>query len=133
MNAGKQPILVLNQNCSCTVTHVTDQLNAAGYSVVRSFDLFSALARSSKCICKIVFLLVYGQDGPPSTLILDGNDLSTSVFLENDAERSSRTRFIALLSHPPTLDQPLEGHSSEELDIGNDSTILPHDKCSQIR
>ena len=133
MNAGKQPILVLNQDCSCMVTQVTNQLNAAGYSVVRSFDLFSALGSFSKCICQMVVLLVYGQDGPPATLIFDGNDFSTSVFLENGSERFSRPRFIALLSQPPNLYLSLEDHSGEELDRANDSIILPQNKYPQIR
>jgi hypothetical protein len=110
MNKGKQPILVLNQNCNCSITQVTDQLNAAGYSVVRSFDLFSALARYSQCICQMVVLLVYGQDGPPLTLVLKGNGLSTSVFLENEPKISSHTLFIALLSQPPNLYLPIEDH-----------------------
>ena len=127
MYTGKQPILVLNQNCNCSITNVTNQLNAAGYSVVRSFDLFSALARYSKCISQMVVLLVYAQDGPPLTLILDGNDFITTVFLENETEISSRSRFIALLSQSPNLYLPLEDHSNDEVDKTNDSAILPHD------
>ena len=98
MNAGRQPILVVNQACSCTVTQVTDQLSMAGYAVVQSFNLLSALAKHSKCLCQMVVLLVYGQDGPPATIILDGDDLSTSIFLENEPERSSRARLTTLLS-----------------------------------
>lgn len=98
MNAGSQPILVVNQACSCIVTQVTDQLSTAGYEVVQSFNLLSALARHSKCFCQMIVLLVYGQDGSPITIILDGDDLSTSIFLENEPERSSRARFTTLLS-----------------------------------
>ena len=76
MNAGSQPILVVNQACGCTVTQVTEQFKSAGYAVVQSFDLLSAIdARHSKCICQMVVLLVYGKDGPPVTIILDGNDI----------------------------------------------------------
>lgn len=128
MNAGKQPILVMNQGCSCTVTQLTNQLNASGFSVVKTFDLLSALSRYPNCICQMVILLVYGQDGPPATLIFDGNDISTSVFLENDSERTSRSRFIALLSKLPDYDQPSEDRLNEAIDKRNSSPTPLHDK-----
>ncbi len=109
MNAGRQPILVVNQACSCTVTQVTDQLSTAGYAVVQSFNLLSALSRNSICLCQIVVLLVYGQDRPPATIILDGDDLSTSIFLENEPELSSRARFTTLLSPIATTVNPTPG------------------------
>lgn len=118
MNAGRQPILVVNQACSCTVTQVTDQLSAAGYAVVQSFNLLSALARHSKCLCQMVVLLVYGQAGPPATLILDGNDLSTFVFLENEPERSSRARFTSLLSPLATTVDPTLDDKADESPAG---------------
>ena len=65
MNAGKQPILVVNQACGCTVTQVTEQFKSAGYAVVQSFDLLSAMDTRTRCICQLVVLLIYGKDGPP--------------------------------------------------------------------
>lgn len=98
MNAGKQPLMVLNQECNCTVTQATNFLNSAGYSVVKSFDLISAASNQAICNCQMVVLLVYEHDGPPTTLIFDGAELHTSIFLENGPERSSRSRLISFLS-----------------------------------
>ncbi len=112
MNAGKQPILVVNQACDCTVTQVTEQFESAGYAVVQSFDLLSAMDVRTRCICQMVVLLVYAKDGPPATVILDGNDMSTSIFLENEPERSFRTKFSTLLS-------PIAGTSDANTDSSN--------------
>lgn len=108
MYAGKQPLLVVNQKCSCTVTQVTAQLHAAGFSVMQSFDLFSTRERHSKHIRQIVVLLVYQLDGPPSTLILDGNDTITFIFLENNLGQSSQSQFFTLLSQIQVENQPIE-------------------------
>lgn len=118
MNTGRQPILVVNQACSCTVTQVTYQLSTAGYAVVQSFNLLSALAKHSKCLCQIVVLLVYEQDGPPATIILDGDDLSTSIFLENEPGHSSRARFTTLLSSiAETVDPTSESNFNKSTSI----------------
>lgn len=98
MNAGKQPILVVNQACDCTVAQVTEQFKSAGYAVVQSFDLLSAMDARTQCTCQMIILLVYGKDGPPATVILDGNDVSTSIFLENEPERSFCAKITTLLS-----------------------------------
>ena len=118
MNAGKQPILVVNQACDCTVTQVTEQFMSAGYAVVQSFDLLSAMDARTRCICQLVVLLVYGKDGPPATVILDGNDMSTSIFLENEPERSFRAKFTTLLSPiAATADANAESSNDESTDI----------------
>ena len=101
MNAGKQPILVMEQECNCTAAQATDQLVSAGYSVVKSFDLDSAIPSRSNCDCQMVVLLVYSHSGPPATLMLDGSVSHTSIYLENDPDRSSRHRLISVLSGIP--------------------------------
>ncbi len=98
MNAGKQPIFVVNQDCSCTVVQAAEQLNAAGYSVVRSFDLLSAQPVYSTLNTRKIILLVYGQEGPPATLVFDGTCSRTAVFLENETERTTGSRITAILS-----------------------------------
>lgn len=128
MNAGRQPILVLNQDCNCTVNQVTAQLNEAGYSVVRSFDLLSALARYTKSICQMVILLVYGKEGPPATLIIDGNDTHTTVFLDNEPDRSTRSRFIALFSCLCAIEKPSDTLFNEATDNVSNPPALLHDK-----
>ncbi|PKO16623.1 MAG: hypothetical protein CVU39_07310 [Chloroflexi bacterium HGW-Chloroflexi-10] len=117
MTTGRQPLLVLNQDCSCTVTQLTDHLMTAGYSVVQSFNLFSTLSEYSKCMCQMVILLVYAQEGPPSTLILDGNNFKTFIFLENDPKQSFRTQFLMLLSQLPALNEPFDILSNQDIDI----------------
>jgi hypothetical protein len=129
MNAGRQPILVLKQDCNCTVDQVTAQLNEAGYSVVRSFDLLSALARYTNSICQMVILLVYGKEGPPSTLIIDGNDISTSVFLDHEPDRSTRSRFITLFSCLCATDRPSDTFLNEATENVSNPPALLHDKC----
>jgi hypothetical protein len=128
MYTGKQPIFVINQECNCTVTQVTDQLNAAGYSVMRSFDLQTNPDKTSKCICHLVILLVYGNDGPPATLVFDGSDINTFIFLENDPELTTRSRYIALLSNLFTLDQSSERNLDEERISANNSSPKLNEK-----
>jgi hypothetical protein len=120
MYSGKQLILVLNQDCNCTAEQVSDHLDAAGYSVMRSFDLISAQQGCSNCNCQLIILLVYGQDGPPATLIFDGTKFSTSIFLDNDPERTLGARISALLSKIPGMEQSPE--SKPNMDINSPSS-----------
>ena len=106
----------MNQDCNCTATQATDQLNAAGYTVVRSFDLISAQPIIANCDCQVIILLVYGQEGPPATLIFDGTQFSTSVFLEHDPERILGSRISALLSKIPGAEQSLESNLNKIID-----------------
>jgi hypothetical protein len=103
-------------------------LNAAGYAVVKTFDLLSALAINSNRIFQIVILLVYGQDGPPATLIIDGNDSSTAVFLENDPEQLPQSQFIPLLSKLRAFDQKPVDNPDETPGNTNDPLTHLHDK-----
>lgn len=117
MNPGKQPILVVNQACDCTVTQITNKLSQAGYSVVQSFDLHSVLDIDSICLGQMVVLLVYGQDGPPATLIVSGNNSNTSVYLEKDTDRSSRSKFITLFSKISLVDKLNQVTHNQSADI----------------
>ena len=123
MNAGKQPILVVNQACGCTVTQVSEYVKSAGCAVVQSFDLLSAMDTRARCICQLVVLLIYGKDGPPATIILDGNDMSTSIFLENEPECSFRAKFITLLS-PIAVTADANAESSND---GSNDVETQHD------
>lgn len=118
MNAGRRPILAVNQACACTVTQVTEQFKSAGYAVIQSFDLRSAMDTDTRCNCQLVVLLIYGKDGPPVTIILDGNDQSTSIFLENEPERSFLAKFTNLMSPiAVTPDTDAESSKDEPTDI----------------
>jgi len=97
MITGKQPLFVSQQGCDCAVAETIFSLEMAGYQVVRSFDLHSAIATNFSCTCQLVVLLVYGQNGPPVTLIFDSQESSTSVFLATDPDSSSRSLFTTQL------------------------------------
>lgn len=122
MYSGKQPLLVLNQGCNCTADQVSDHLDAAGFSVVRSFDLISAQQGSSNCDCQMIILLVYGQDGPPASLIFDGTQFNTSIFLENDPERRLAPRISALMSKISEAGKYKESDLNEFIDSPSSSS-----------
>lgn len=81
MNAGSQPLIVLQEDCDSAVTQVTAALKSDGCSVFQSFDLLSAMKDADSCTCQMVVLLVYAQKGPPATLIFDSNQTQTIVYL----------------------------------------------------
>ncbi len=97
MITGKLPLFVSQQECDCAVEETKFSLEMAGYTVVRSFDLHSAIATHFLCTCQLVVLLVYGQNGPPATLIFDSQESGTSIFLDTDPERSNRSLFATQL------------------------------------
>ncbi len=91
MFAGNKDLLTTQQDCSSVVMQVSAALKSAGFDVVQSFDLHSAVLSSSDCICppnacscQMVVLLVYAQDGPPATLVFDGDEAQTTVSLVSD-------------------------------------------------
>ena len=71
---------------------------AAGFNVVRSFDLHLAAAKFPNHSCHMVVLLVYELDDFPMTLVINGNDFTTSVFLEYGSGSPYRSKFITILS-----------------------------------
>lgn len=97
MIAGKQPLFVSQQKCDCAVEETMFSLEMAGYTVVRSFDLHSAIPAQSSCACQLVVLLVYGQNGPPMTLIFDSQESGTSVYLAHDPGQPDRSSSAAQL------------------------------------
>jgi hypothetical protein len=88
MNAGNQPLIILQMNCESAVFQVTTTLKSAGYLVLKSFDLNSAApapntcnCSTDSCTCQMVILLVYAKEGPPATLVFDSNRDQTIVYL----------------------------------------------------
>jgi hypothetical protein len=83
------PFLTLSWTCEQTLPWVTQQLHQAGMRSVQTFDLHTARAAShdcecphhgtDQCDCQMVVLLVYGKVEEPVTLILHGNDGTTSL------------------------------------------------------
>lgn len=91
MNAGNQPLLVLPEPLDSVEMQVSSVLRSAGYLLIKSFDLHTA-TRTCKdcecttlCDCQMIVLLVYPPQGPPITLILDGNEFETALYLVNDS------------------------------------------------
>ena len=99
MNSGKQPIIELNQNCEYSVLRVTDNLETAGYLVVKSFDLYLDYVIDSANICHLTVLMVYEQTSPPVTLIFAGDETSTSVYVELNPEQLSHTNIIRCIQN----------------------------------
>lgn len=106
MNAGYPPIIVMPQDCDTTARDVTAALKSSGYSVLRSFDLLSAFKSSggsscdpATCSCQMIVLLVYAQEGPPATLIFDGNPSQTWVYFVKDSAHAKNLGWVGQLGH----------------------------------
>lgn len=88
MNTGNQLLISIRQDCNSVIQRVTSGLKYAGYQVTQSFNLHSALDDHSPCVCahdscscQMAILLVYAQEGPPATLIVDCIESRTNVYL----------------------------------------------------
>ncbi|MEW6651281.1 MAG: hypothetical protein AB1453_13985 [Chloroflexota bacterium] len=101
---GKKPFLIIESGCSQFLATFKDKLEAAGYSVVQSFDLSSTRALhegcacpyhgSELCTCELVVLLLYRAAGDPLTLTLDGRDERTFVYLNEEPGEPLRSAII---------------------------------------
>ncbi len=112
MNAGNQPFICVQQDCDSVVAQVTTALESAGYFVMQSFDLHTAMQPLSGCACaqdacscQMVVLLVYAQDGPPATLIFDSDETRTSVYLVDSPTHTAQPVWTGRL--PQLLPEPL--------------------------
>lgn len=88
MSGNDLTIFTVPQACQTTLHQVEDTLRSAGYTVLQSFDLQTAMGNRTPCACgkqpctcQMAVLLVYAQDGPPATLIFDRNPSKTSLAL----------------------------------------------------
>jgi hypothetical protein len=95
MQAGRKLILDVDQNCETTASQVMQVFVSAGYCVIKSFDLHSAIETHSQCLCpedicpcQMIVLLVYPKNYPPASLILDSDGLKTTISLVLDASQS---------------------------------------------
>jgi len=94
------------------------RLDLLGLVVRRSFDLQAAKAAhvdtlcphhgSLQCDCQIVFLLVYGEGGPPVTLVVDSRDGSTtlSILQPPPGETGSLTAWQVAAAFSTSLPDP---------------------------
>ncbi len=108
------------QDSSIFVAQVCRQLETAGYQIVRSFDLQKGLPsqRTSVnsedaqpgCACQMVVVLVYGQSGPPVSLMFVGTGEKTSLYLTDGPSSGAGTCNCASIAH--LLSSSLESYDS---------------------
>lgn len=92
MNAGRKPVFVIDQDCLVISNRVVEEVEAAGMETKRTFDLDIVRAGSSvfdcpihgegDCTCQLVILLVVQQCGRSLTVVLEGRDNQTWVYLD---------------------------------------------------
>jgi hypothetical protein len=106
MNPGKQPLIVINQEFATTVAQVTAILKSDGYFVQQSFNLRTAMNSKSGCTCnrepcncQMVVLLVYAQEGPPATLVFNGDQSQTQISLVTGASQLAHPELIEKLTY----------------------------------
>jgi len=88
---GKKPIQIVEIQCSKFVGPLKQAFTDAGLWSFQSFDLQSTRTihegctcpyhGTGHCTCELVVLLVYRSLGEPITLILDGRDAQTYIFV----------------------------------------------------
>ena len=105
MNAGNQPLTIMPVDCNSAVLLATTTLTSAGYLVLKSFDLHSAVPNRGSCncmpgacTCQMVVLMIYAQEGPPVTLIFDSDGSQTIVNLVNNPQQSVHAGWIGKLA-----------------------------------
>ncbi len=93
MNTGRKPLFVLDQNCQDITSRIVHEVEKAGMQALRSFDL-DAVRSSSQgfccpihgtnvCTCHLVILLILSRQRGSLTVILEGSDQQTSVYLDS--------------------------------------------------
>jgi hypothetical protein len=98
---SKKPFAIIEVQCSLFRTPFINALEKAGLWVLQSFDLKSSRALpedcqcanrcDSQCTCDLVVLLVYPIVGNPITLVLDGRDKKTFIFITDETENQQPT------------------------------------------
>jgi len=104
---GKKPFLKVEAYCSQYVVPLKKELEAEGFVVFQSFDLQSTRVihetcscprhGSEKCTCELVVFLLYRPIGGPITLILDGCDGFTNIYLNVVSENALRSGSIGAI------------------------------------
>lgn len=88
---GKKPFQIVEMQCSKFVEPLKQAITDAGLWFFQSFDLQSARTLhdncsceyhgTSLCTCQLIVLLIYRAIGDPITLILDGRDDQTHIYI----------------------------------------------------
>ena len=105
---GKKPIAIVESQCSFIISPLMNALEQAGLWVLRSFEFKNnqtqlmhchcAANCDSQCECELVVLLVYPKVGNPVTLILDGREGKTYVFISEEKEYQFPTPLTRLIT-----------------------------------
>ena len=105
MSARNLPLTIMYMDCDSAVRQATTTMRTAGYLVVKSFDLHSAVptqcgcnCNPCSCSCQMVVLMIYAQEGPPVTLIFDSDGSQTNVNLVNNPQQSAHPGWFASLT-----------------------------------
>lgn len=112
-----KPLHTLETDHDTAITGTIRRLSRLGLVVRRSFDLQAAKAvhgatlcphhGGMQCDCQIVFFQVYGEGGPPVTLVVDSRDGRTTLAILEappDESGSLTARQIAAAFTPPLPD-----------------------------
>lgn len=104
---GKKPLAIIEIQCSFLRTPLTNALEKAGLWVLQSFDLKSSQALQEncscashithECTCELVVLLVYPKVGNPATLVLDGREGITYIFITDETNNQYQTPLIKII------------------------------------
>ncbi|MHB0924024.1 MAG: hypothetical protein ACYC3H_08685 [Bellilinea sp.] len=97
---GKKPLQIVDIQCSKFVGPLKQAFTDAGLWSFQSFDLQSTRALhdnctceyhgTSLCTCQLIVLLIYRALGDPITLVLDGRDEQTYIFIVEEKGPSVR-------------------------------------------
>lgn len=95
---GKKPLHTVDIQCSKFVEPLKQALRDAGLWSFQSFDLQSTRALhdnctceyhgTNSCTCQLIVLLIYRALGDPITLVLDGRDELTYIFIVEETGSS---------------------------------------------
>ena len=117
------PFLALDQTYEQVQVWINGKLTDAGFRVVQTFDLHVArLAHpdcpcphhgTADCNCQMIVLLVYGNQGEPATLVIQGQDGKAWLSLTGPVGKHSNQHLEIvirrlLLPRPSNIPSPIE-------------------------
>ena len=104
---GKNPIAIVETNCSLFLMPFINALELAGLWVLKSFDFKKGPTQlmhctcstncDNQCTCELAVLLVYPKVGNPITLVLDGQEGRTSIFITSEMENQYPTPLTRII------------------------------------
>ena len=110
------PFLTLEQPCEKVLQWTNEQLTRTGLRTLQTFNLNTALAGTSNCICpdhgtgkcdcQMVILLIYEPSWEPVTLILHGNHGQTWLSFAETSTARPNSRLA------DSIQQLLEGEAA---------------------